>query len=303
MLEIVDKTGDPNLATVYIARTAAGKYIEFVESIQPPLSRKDKWVLMVSILYGCPVGCMMCDAGGNYQGKLSKEEILAQIDFLIISRFPNRVVDCDKFKIQFARMGEPALNKAVLDVLNELPDHYRYKQLIPSISTVAPCGCDSFFEELLNLKNNLYADGNFQMQFSIHTTDQKMREKIIPIKKWNFSQIASYGEKFYANGDRKITLNFAYAKNTQLCPDELKKYFDPDIFIIKLTPVNPTINATTNRVESYFTTGAEGEDGAKLVQQLKQASYEVILSIGALAENEIGSNCGQYLRKFFASLI
>jgi 23S rRNA (adenine2503-C2)-methyltransferase len=30
---------------------------------------------------------------------------------------------------------------------------------------------------------------------------------------------------------------------------------------------------------------------------LRQAGYEVIISIGDLEENQIGSNCGQYVRR------
>lgn len=301
MLEIISKTGNDRIAIVYIAKTKEHKYLEFVESVQPPLPREDKWVLIVSTLFGCPVGCLMCDAGGFFQGKLSKAEILAQIDYPVISRFPDRNIPCAKFKIQFARMGEPALNPAVLEVLEELPARYKCEGLLPSFSTIAPHGCEDFFTRLIAIKNKLYAGGNFQMQFSIHTTDQQLRAKLIPIKKWDFSQLADYGAKFYVAGDKKITLNFALAKNSPVCVKELKKYFDPNVFIIKITPINPTINSTNNNIESYFVTGAANEDTNKLVDQLRAAGYEVILSIGELEENQIGSNCGQYVRKFIAN--
>jgi len=297
VLEAISKSGNDNLASVYVARTKANKHIEFVESIQPPLKREEKWVLIISTLFGCPVGCLMCDAGGSYQGKLSKEEMLAQIDHMVMPRFPDRKISCAKFKIQFARMGEPAFNMAVLDVLDELPERYECNGLLPALSTVAPAGCELFFERLLDIKNKLYVDRNFQIQFSLHTTDQQLRDKIIPIKKWSFSQIADYGEKFFVPRDRRVTLNFALAKDSSISVRELKKYFDPEIFIIKITPVNPTINSKTNNIKSYFTTGATEEDTDKLVEQLRDAGYEVIVSIGELEENKIGSNCGQYLHK------
>jgi 23S rRNA (adenine2503-C2)-methyltransferase len=302
MLEIVDKTGNDEIATVYVAKNKDGKYLEFVESLQPPLSRKDKWVLIISTLFGCPVGCSMCDAGGFFQGKLSKEEILAQIDHLVFSRFPDRNIDCSKFKIQFARMGEPALNPAVLEVLEELPECYKCDGLLPSFSTVAPSGCDDFFDKLIDIKNRLYANGAFQMQFSIHTTDQQLRSKLMPIEKWDFAKIADYGSKFYADGDKKITLNFALAKNSPICTKELKKYFDPDLFIIKITPVNPTTNSMAINIESYFTTGAAEEDTKRLIEQLRNAGYDVILSIGELEENKIGSNCGQYINRVIENI-
>ena len=302
MLEILSKAGNDNIATVYLAKTDSGKFIEFVESIQPPLPREKKWVLIVSTLYGCPVACPMCDAGGFYQGKVSQDEILSQIDYLVEKKFPNKKILTEKFKIQFARMGEPTLNPAVLEVLNKLPAIYEVSgSLIPSLSTVAPNSCDGFLDELLEIKNKHYCNGNFQLQFSIHTTDQEIREKIIPIKKWDFAKIANFGKKFYCPNDQKITLNFALAKGNPFSVDVLKKYFDPDIFLIKITPINPTLNAAQNNLESYFTSGSAGEDKLYIIDQLKAAGFRVILSIGELEENKIGSNCGQYIKRFLAN--
>ena len=116
-MKIIVKTGDENIAMVYMAETEDGKLIEFVESVQPPIPREKKWILTLSTLYGCPVGCRFCDAGIYYEGKLSKDDIMSQIDYLIASRFPDREVPVPKFKIQFARMGEPSFNQNVLNVL------------------------------------------------------------------------------------------------------------------------------------------------------------------------------------------
>jgi 23S rRNA (adenine2503-C2)-methyltransferase len=111
-MKIVATAGTEEIAQVYIAEFAGGKRVEFCESVQPPFPRREKWVLIVSTLFGCPVGCLMCDAGQTYGGKLSAEQILAQIDFLVKERYPDGVIDVEKFKIQFARMGEPAFNPA-----------------------------------------------------------------------------------------------------------------------------------------------------------------------------------------------
>ncbi len=78
-MKIVYDTGADELARVYVAELEDGSNIEFVESIQPPYSWREKWVLIVSTLKGCPVGCPICDAGGTYRGKLTRDEILAQM--------------------------------------------------------------------------------------------------------------------------------------------------------------------------------------------------------------------------------
>ena len=182
-MHVLETSSRGDVATVHIADLGRNKLVEFVESTQPPITRDQKWVLIVSVLYGCPVRCLMCDAGDDFKGRLSKEEMFDQIDYLIRSRYPDGRVPVGKFKIQFARMGEPALNPAVIDVLEEIQDRYDLPGFIPSVSTVAPAGTDRFFERLKSLKRRRYAGGRFQLQFSVHTTDKRLRDRIIPVKK------------------------------------------------------------------------------------------------------------------------
>ena len=297
-MRIVGTTGKEELARVYIAELGEGegRLIEFVEALSPPLSREEKWVLLVSTLVGCPVGCAMCDAGGGYRGRLSKEEILAQIDYLVRRRFPDGRIPVKKFKIQFARMGEPALNPAVLEVLDELPGRYDAPGLLPSLSTIAPQGADGFFEELLWIKRKHYRGGRFQLQFSIHTTDPKLRDRLIPARKWDFQQIAEYGGRFCEprEGDRKVTLNFALAKEAPLDAGVLARYFSPEKFLVKLTPLNPTHRAQESGLTSYIDPYRPEAD-YQVVRELRAAGFEVLVSIGEPEENRIGSNCGQYV--------
>lgn len=299
-MKIIASTGNPQVSTVYIAEFDQGRCVEMAEAVQPPVPLHEKWVLIVSTLFGCPAKCLMCDAGGNYHGKLTKQEIFDQLDFLITNRFPDRRVPVSKFKIQFARMGEPALNSEVLDVLEELLAKYDAPGLIPSISTVAPVGTDSFFQKLTEIKSERYANGRFQLQFSIHTTDVKLRDKLVPIKKWDFAQIARYGDRFLGEGDRKIALNFALTRQAPLEPEALLEYFDPDKFMIKITPLNPTYAAARNKLSSYVDPSRDNNH-SEIVSSIRRAGYDVIVSIGEIEENYIGSNCGQYLRRHLES--
>lgn len=293
-MKILSVTGREDIAKVYIAETREGKLIEFVESIQPPLPREKKWVLIVSTLYGCPVRCLMCDAGIQYKGRITKEDIFRQIDYMVTRRYPDRIIKTDKFKIQFSRMGEPAFNHAVLDVLDEFDLYYTAPGFIPSVSTIAPRQTESFFERMLGIKNAKYSKGNFQLQFSIHTTDEESRRKLMPVKKFNLPEIASLGEKYFKSGDKKITLNFILTNEYPVDPDIINNYFNPEIFLIKFTPLNPTYNAVNNNLSSLIN---EGDDNnvQTIIEEFKKLGYEVILSIGEYEENKIGSNCGQYV--------
>lgn len=297
-MEILAQSGNDRLATVFIARTEDGRMLEFVESVQPPVPLEDKWVLIVSTLFGCPVGCPFCDAGNFYEGKPTAEEILNQVDYLVRRRFPAGVPGTRRLKIQFARMGEPALNGAVLEALERLPALYPPGILYPSLSTVAPAGRETFFDRLGDLKRRLYG-GRFQLQFSIHSTDPDARNWLVPFDKWNLEAIADYGESFYAKGERKVTLNFALAEGVPVDATRLREIFDPACFLIKITPVNPTYQATRNRIASRV--APDGQDRG-LADELRALGYDVILSIGELEENHIGSNCGQHMTHYLEGI-
>jgi len=298
-MKVVAVTGADNIATVYMAEMD-GKMIEFVEALQPPYRREERWILMVSTLFGCPVKCQICDAGGQYQGKPTAEQILSQVDYMVTRWYPDRRVPASKFKIQFARMGEPALNMAVLDALEQLPQRFEAPGLIPSISTIAPYGRDAFFERLVDLKDRLYPGGRFQFQFSLHTTDLNLRRRLMPVRTWSFEQMAAYADRFLRPGDRKITLNFALAVGSPVQPEVLLRHFDPQKFLIKITPVNPTCRAVQHGLVSYIDP-YDSASGAVLADGLRSHGYEVIVSIGEVRENQIGSNCGQYVLKYLES--
>ncbi len=293
-LRVLAASGNDQLAQVYIAETAAGGKVEFVESVQPPVPLEEKWVIIVSTLLGCPVGCPLCDAGNFYEGKLAAADILAQIAHVVSRRFPSGEIGTRRLKIQFARMGEPALNDEVLTVLERLPEVYPADILFPAVSTIAPLGREAFFERLLDIKNRLYGR-RFQLQFSIHSTDPASRDRLIPAPKWSLERVAEYGAAFHRAGERKVTLNFALARDVPVDAAALHAVFDPGTFLVKITPVNPTYQALRNGITSLITDDARG---CGLADDLRALGYDVIVSIGELEENHIGSNCGQHLTHY-----
>lgn len=108
--------------------------------------------------------------------------------------------------------------------------------------------------------------------------------------------MAEFGERFYRSGDRKVTLNFALAQGQPLDPAVLLDHFSPDVFLIKITPLNPTYRAVENQLETYIDPSTDISQN-EVVAALEKAGYQVIVSVGEVEENLIGSNCGQYLRR------
>lgn len=302
---VVAEYGNEDLAKVYVAEMREGDtskkhLVEFVESVQPPLPRDKKWVLIVSSMFGCPIRCRMCDAGGDFGGRLNADEILAQIEYLVRRRYPDKRVPVPKFKIQFARMGEPSLNPSVIDAMERLPGEFWAPGLNVSMSTVAPSNPQTkkFFDKLVSLKDRLYPGGRFQLQFSIHTTDLEKRDDLVPVKKWTFGEIAAYGNRFShpETGDKKVTLNFAPVEGYPIDASVIRKDFNPEKFIIKLTPLNPTVRSSEEALESAIKPD-DIKTSDQLVREFTREGFEVVLSIGELEENKIGSNCGQFIQR------
>jgi 23S rRNA (adenine2503-C2)-methyltransferase len=225
----------------------------------------------------------MCDSGTYFHGNLTKEEIFGQIEHVFKVRSSKfgvrRLKNHPKLKVQFARMGEPSFNTAVLDVLEEMPERYKIKGLMPCVATAAPSGNEAWFDRLMQVKEYYYNKGRFQLQFSINSTDETERDRFMPMKKWRLCDIARYGAQFYKKGDRKVVLNFALANGARFESGVVGELFDPNKFILKITPVNPTELAVKNGIGSILST--ERPSAADdLARELDRSGFETIISIG-----------------------
>jgi 23S rRNA (adenine2503-C2)-methyltransferase len=218
----------------------------------------------------------------------------AQIDHLALARFPEGKVTSRMWKIQLARMGEPTLNPAVLGFVRALADE-NHDNLVISLSTVAPSNCAPFIQELKVIKDTAFK-GKFQLQFSIHSTDDESRLRLIPTRCLALPEIAALGRQFRCQDDKKVTLNFVVMKDVPIDVERIARLFEPSSFIIKLTPLNPTYRAQFHTIRSGFDP-ERPETVAVLVSNFEDKGFEVILSIGELEENQIGSNCGQYVNR------
>ena len=89
---------------------------------------------------------------------------------------------------------------------------------------------------------------------------------------------------------RKITLNFAVA-DYEVDPNILLKYFNPDDYVIKLTPMHKTETALKNEVETSgdYTTYHPYK---KYEEVLKKAGYDVLVFIASEYEDLGRTTCG-----------
>lgn len=290
MLKVLHEQGDEQVR-VFVAETPDGHRFEFVDATEPPLPRSDKWVLGVSTLVGCPARCLVCDAGGGYEGRLSAAEILAQIEHLVRRRYPSGPVPVKHLEVQFTRMGEPAFNPGVLEALIALPKRLDAPGLVPLVSTVAPASTKAWFADLLLIKRRLYGGGRFLMQFSVHSTDEQARRRLVPVRCFSFAEMAAFGRNLFEPGDRKVILSIAAARGEPLDPAVLRAHFDPARFLVKLTPIFATEAARRSGLVSLLDPGdpvaAQG-----LARSFEAVGFETQVALGDAHERELGASCG-----------
>lgn len=295
-MEIVSRSGLSEVAEVFVARMRGSNEhcIEFVDGLDTRCPRREKWIINVSTQFGCPVGCVFCDAGFRYLGDLTAEEMLCQVRF-VRDRHSGLDRICSKLKVHFARMGEPALNDAVLEAIRRLPEELESPGLWACVPTVAPRGRDDWFSRLKKIKDEKFSS-RFQLQFSVNSTDEAARRRLMPIPLLSQRELAGLGSEFFEPGDRKVVLNFALARGVPFDPRVIMRLYDPERFAVKITPVNPTEQGRLGQVATMLRSDAASHLNDK-VDMLMGAGFDVILSVGDPREDAVGSNCGQAVRR------
>jgi 23S rRNA (adenine2503-C2)-methyltransferase len=198
----------------------------------------------------------------------------------------------ERLNIHFARMGEPTWNPNVLDATKWFKTHIdpEYK-IHPVVSTMMPKKNEwlkTFIHTWMRMKNRLL-QGEAGLQLSINSTDDVERKCMFADNACTLEQIAKIMEGIIPNG-RKITLNFALAHYV-IDPEVLLKYFDPEYYLIKLTPMHKTITAIEHDIKTFgdYTTFTPYRcDEIKL----KEAGYDVLVFIASNEEDMGRITCG-----------
>lgn len=251
----------------------------------------EKWVITISTQYGCSMNCNFCDVplvgpGINASFNDLVKQVLTGIKLHPEIKFTKRL------NIHFARMGEPTWNPNVLEAAKWLKTHIdpEYK-VHPVVSTMMPKKNEwlrTFIHTWMRIKNRLY-EGNAGLQLSINSTNEMERAEMFSGHACSLEEIKSIMEGIIPNG-RKITLNFAVA-DYEVDPNILLKYFNPDDYIIKLTPMHKTIRATENEIKTngdytnYF-------PYSHMEDSLKRVGYDVLVFIASEEEDMGRITCG-----------
>lgn len=194
-------------------------------------NRKERWMIGVSCMSGCPVHCKFCATGQlkKYRN-LTAEEIVAQVKFILDKNPDYNPKDSKEFKINYTRMGEPFLNieevkKAIKIIDTLIPNAHHY------ISTIGVRGSDFSW-----IKDNI------TLQISLHSLDENKRNWLIPFaRKLSIEELGQIRTK----SNLKTTINLTLVDTDDFDIEKLNYYFDKDYFFIKLSPINE--NAVSDR--------------------------------------------------------
>ena len=251
----------------------------------------EKWVCTISSQYGCSMNCTFCDCHLIGPGKNATFNDLTKQVITVLNLHPE-IKSTDRLNIHFARIGEPTFNPNVLDATKWLKEHIDPEYRVhPVVSTMMPRNNEwlkTFIHTWMRIKNRLYR-GNAGLQLSINSTNEKERNWMFSKNALSLWEIAKIMEGIVPFG-RKITLNFAIA-DYEIDPEVLLRYFDPDNYIIKLTPMHKTRMALENdiKTEGDYTTFYPYREYEK---NLKKYGYDVLVFIASEEEDLSMITCG-----------
>ena len=255
-----------------------------------------------------------CDVAPlDYEGNLTQKEILDQVVFLLESS--PYVTKCDKVKIGFARMGEPAHNLenviGAMRLLNSMSLMGKrtfnwlpcFNSILPRKTTEGRTGFE-VIDEVIKIKEN-DADysvkrgfgGFLHFQISVNSTDEEKRKELFGgADVLTIKEIIEYINKIKIT-QRTVTLNFIVMKGVPVDVDYLMGLgLTGDKFCVKLIPLNDTNIASKNGLET-FANYSNYEELEALGKKFNDNGVPTVIDAIAKCE-EAGLCCGQLAHIF-----
>ncbi len=210
------------------------------------IKEKGRKTICISTQVGCNAGCEFCATGKiGFKKNLSPSEIVLQI-YLV-----SRHIGEKPTNIVFMGMGEPFLNYdniiASLKILTDKNGLNISSKKI-TVSSIGLVGKIKKFAEDLCLINNKEIR-NVKFALSLHTTDNGLRENLIPVSKKNqLSKIYEELNYFYKKTRNKITFEYIYFEGLNDTENDIKrlskitKMFPCNVNIIPFHPIDFHLN-------------------------------------------------------------
>ncbi len=173
---------------------------ESIECVGIPTEKR--LTACLSSQVGCPMDCKFCATGKEgLKRSLKVSEILDQI--LFIENEMNRKVT----NIVFMGMGEPLLNiDDLLFSIRSINEDFQISQRKITVSTVAiPRMISKLSEKSFQILGNC----QFTLAISLHASNQKARESIIPsAKKYDIKKIIEDCKQYVRDTGRRVSFEY-----------------------------------------------------------------------------------------------
>jgi 23S rRNA (adenine2503-C2)-methyltransferase len=266
-----------------------------------PLS--EKWVITLSVEYGCRMKCTFCDVPNVKYGGIASFDDLKQQLYRAIALFP-KVTYTERLNVHFARMGDSTFNENVLAFSEWM---YKNKLTIKkdsglSIETLHPVFTTMWpkkdegrlardkVHSWVDLKNNVY-NGQAGLQLSVNSTDEAQRTEMFRGMQTSLVDIAAMCKALPEPIGRKYCLNFAYASGNIVDGEYLATLFDPKKWMCKITPIHNNNACRSNNIETVDGYGSylpyKGPE-----EKMKSAGFDVLVFVPSQDEENAIITCG-----------
>ncbi len=258
----------------------------------------------ISTQAGCALGCTFCATGqGGLQRNITSGEIVEQVMFF------DRVLQKNNDKLTnlvFMGMGEPFLNyDNMLRSLQILTSEHGLQMSSRKItvSTVGFKGKIKKFADDITLPENASLK-NVKLALSLHSTDNGIREAIIPTSVKNrLSDLYDELVYFYRKTKNKITYEYIYfeglndTKNDISRLEKLTRMVPSNINIIPFHPIDFKLEGPLARYNN-----AESEPKVKtnslLIEKINHfitelRARDVVVNLRSSSGVDINAACGQ----------
>ena len=255
---------------------------KLVEGVLIP--SKKRLTACISSQVGCSLSCTFCATGTlKLERNLNYAEIYDQIFILNEEALLNFGKPLSN--IVYMGMGEPLLNYEILLKSIELVSSKTGLSMSPQRITVSTAGIAKMIKKLAD------DDVRFNLAISLHTSDDKKREEIMPINKSiNLEELKDSIKYFFEKTGTRITYEYILFKDINDSLDDAHEL----VKFCKSTPCKVNL-IEYNSVDNIPFQKASNNKTEKFINFLNEKN--VIVNLRRSKGKDINAACGQLVNK------
>lgn len=280
----------------YLLSDESGRIIESMVIWHMKDGKTVEFLLELSNMYNCPVGCQFCASGAldNSPYILKSEDFWEQINIMLNDNDINPN-DYDKFCVSFTGIGEPSIAyKEVGKLMSEIQKKYQHVTFI-----IGTFGYDNrCFEYWKNLNVKIKT-----LQLPFYSADKNQLKKIVKNLPSNYSfydnVLLALDYKNHAKYNKcRVKINLLGMTGINDSDEQIKE------FIRLLSPLKDKIEVRisflnyTKQAEKYGYVSPTFERLREIERKLKANGFECY-AFGNISNEEIG--CGQLVQNKISS--